>query len=106
MDENKKDLENQEPIEEVKETIGEAGKEQEETTPASAPADNGAEAKPEKKASVFRGNKFKRGGMATVLTVAMPILALKNTDLTLEDLFLQLTSTDTPSDEDAGKGDN
>lgn len=69
MDENKKDLENQEPIEEVKEAEEEAGKEQEETTPASAPADDEAGSKPEKKASVFKGNKFRRGGMATMLTV-------------------------------------
>lgn len=35
-----------------------------------------------------------------------PILALKNTDLTLEDLFLQLTSTDAPSDMGGGKGED
>lgn len=35
-----------------------------------------------------------------------PILALRNTDLTLEDLFLQLTSTDAPAGEGAGKGEN
>ena len=35
-----------------------------------------------------------------------PILALKNTDLTLEDLFLQLTSTDAPSHAGDGKGED
>ncbi len=35
-----------------------------------------------------------------------PILALKNTDLTLEDLFLQLTSTDAPSKAGDGKGED
>ena len=34
------------------------------------------------------------------------ILALKNTDLTLEDLFLQLTSTDAPSHAGDGKGED
>lgn len=35
-----------------------------------------------------------------------PILALRNTDLTLEDLFLQLTSTDASSDTGDGKGED
>lgn len=35
-----------------------------------------------------------------------PILALRNTDLTLEDLFLQLTSTDAQSDMGGGKGED
>ena len=35
-----------------------------------------------------------------------PLLALKNTDLTLEDLFLQLTSTDAPSHAGDGKGED
>lgn len=35
-----------------------------------------------------------------------PILALKNTDLTLEDLFLQLTSTDAANEAGEGKGEN
>jgi len=67
MDENKQNLENQEAIEEAGHT---------EETPAPAPQPNpkpspapGPEPKPRKKPSPFRGNKFKRGGMATVLTV-------------------------------------
>ena len=53
MDENKQNLE---PIEETAES------------PASQPAPEPGPG-PEKKASVFQGNKFKRGGMATVMTV-------------------------------------
>ena len=66
MDENKQGLENQEEIEEV------AGKEESAAKePSPAPEQNTAqEQKPaQKKASVFKGNKFRRGGMATVLTV-------------------------------------
>lgn len=66
MDENKQGLENQEEIEEV------AGKEESAAKePSPAPEQNPApEQKPaQKKASVFKGNKFRRGGMATVLTV-------------------------------------
>ena len=66
MDENKQGLENQEEIEEV------AGKEESAAKePSPAPEQNTAqEQKPaQKKASVFKGDKFRRGGMATVLTV-------------------------------------
>ena len=66
MDENKQGLENQEEIEEVAGQEESAAKE-----PSPAPEQNPApEQKPaQKKASVFKGNKFRRGGMATVLTV-------------------------------------
>lgn len=63
MDENKQSLENQEEIEEV------SGIEEgavQEPSPEKKPEPG---QKPEKKVSVFKGNKFKRGGMATVLTV-------------------------------------
>lgn len=63
MDENKQSLENQEEIEEV------SGIEEgavQEPSPEKKPEPG---PKPEKKTSVFKGNKFKRGGMATVLTV-------------------------------------
>ncbi len=56
MDENKQNQENLEPIEETAES------------PASQPAPEPGPG-PEKKASVFQGNKFKRGGMATVMSV-------------------------------------
>ena len=49
---------------------------------------------------------IRRDLFALMARSGWPILALKNTDLTLEDLFLQLTSTDAPSNESAGKGDN
>ncbi len=44
----------------------------------------------------------RRDLFALMVRHGWPVLGLKNTDLTLEDLFLQLTSTDTA----AGKGDN
>lgn len=49
---------------------------------------------------------IRRDLFALMARSGWPILALKNTDLTLEDLFLQLTSTDAPSQAGAGKGDN
>ncbi len=45
----------------------------------------------------------RRDLFALMVRHGWPVLGLKNTDLTLEDLFLQLTSTDTAA---AGKGDN
>lgn len=71
MDENKQNLENQEAMEET-------GQTEETPTPAPAPdpqpdpkpaPDPRPEPKPGKKPPLFRGNKFKRGGMATVMTV-------------------------------------
>lgn len=63
MDENKQNLENQEAIEEVNSV-------DENPTPTPEP-DPRPDPKPEtgRKGSVLRGNKFKRGGMATVMTV-------------------------------------
>lgn len=67
MDENKQSLENQEEIEEAAE-VNEDGAN--EPAPAEEPKKK-PDPKPGtgKKASVFKGNKFKRGGMATALTV-------------------------------------
>lgn len=75
MDENKKDLENHEEIEEVEGTKEET--EESPQSPAPAPEKEPAPKnepvpadKPAKsKGGLFGGNKFKRGGMATALTV-------------------------------------
>lgn len=71
MDENKQSLENQEEIKEAA-GVDENPAPSPEPNPAPEP-DQRPEPKPEpkqgKKPSVFSGNKFKRGGMATVLTV-------------------------------------
>ncbi len=71
MDENKQNLENQEKIEGAT-TSGEAAGPQKdvESDGGAAPGKKAEQDAPKgKKPSVFRGNKFKRGGMATVLTV-------------------------------------
>lgn len=52
-------------------------------------------------------NDIRRDVFALMARKGWPMLALKNTDLTLEDLFLQLTSTDAallPSQEDEDGG--
>ena len=52
-------------------------------------------------------NDIRRDVFALMARKGWPMLALKNTDLTLEDLFLQLTSTDAallPSQEDEDSG--
>lgn len=71
MDENKQNLENQEVIEEVN-TAEENPTPTPEPDPTPSPEpkpDPKPEPKSGSKTSVFRGNKFKRGGMATVMTV-------------------------------------
>lgn len=71
MDENKQNLENQEVIEEVN-TAEENPTPTPEPDPTPSPEpkpDPKPEPKSGGKTSVFRGNKFKRGGMATVMTV-------------------------------------
>lgn len=73
MDENKQSLENQEEIEEVN-NAEENPAPTPEPDPSPAPGqkpDPRPDPKPEtgKKSSIFKGNKFKRGGMATALTV-------------------------------------
>lgn len=64
MDENKQSLENQEAIEEV-DNIEETPIPEPDPTPEPDPKPGSGS----RKASVFRGNKFKRGGMATAMTV-------------------------------------
>ena len=64
MDENKQ---NQEPQKDL-EPVEEASVSQAEPQPESKPEPKSQQA-PERKPSVFQGNKFKRGGMATVMTV-------------------------------------
>ncbi|RKJ39357.1 ATP-binding cassette domain-containing protein [Acutalibacter sp. 1XD8-33] len=49
---------------------------------------------------------IRRDLFALMARKGWPVLALKNTDLTLEDLFLQLTSTDSASGTDSEKGEN
>lgn len=62
MDENKQSLDNQEAIEEEVKNVDETPAKEPENKPEPDP-------KPGKKASIFRGNRFKRGGMATAMTV-------------------------------------
>lgn len=71
MDENKQNLENQEKIEGAAASEEAAGPQKDvESDGGAAPAKKAEQDAPKgKKPSVFRGNKFKRGGMATVLTV-------------------------------------
>ncbi|MCI8386819.1 MAG: GldG family protein [Acutalibacter sp.] len=64
MDENKQ---NQEPQKDL-EPVEEASVSQAEPQPESKPEPKSQQT-PERKPSVFQGNKFKRGGMATVMTV-------------------------------------
>lgn len=49
---------------------------------------------------------IRRDLFALMARKGWPVLALKNTDLTLEDLFLQLTSSDGTSSADSEKGDH
>lgn len=71
MDENKQNLENQEKIEGAAASEEAAGPQKDvESDGGAAPGKKAEQDAPKgKKTSVFRGNKFKRGGMATVLTV-------------------------------------
>ena len=71
MDENKQNLENQEKIEGAAASGEAAGPQKDaESDGGAAPGKKAEQDAPKgKKTSVFRGNKFKRGGMATVLTV-------------------------------------
>ena len=53
-------------------------------------------------------NDIRRDVFALMARKGWPMVALRNTDLTLEDLFLQLTSSDTtvlPQQEDAAQLD-